>query len=78
MDAQERQDVERAFQALRPEPAPDLIRGHGPVALLRRLVFIFMARGTFTAFGWRYINTVLAVGYSIQGYSIQTLMFALR
>ncbi len=66
-------DVEHMFQALRPEPAPDLIRGHGPVALLRCLVFIYMTRGIFNAFGWRHINTVLAVGYSNQ-----TLMFALR
>jgi hypothetical protein len=32
-----------------------------------------MARGIFNAFGWRHINTVFAVGCSIQ-----TLMFALR
>ena len=55
-------DIECPFQALRPEPAPDLIRGHDLVALFGCFVFVFLSGASFASFGRRHINTVFAVG----------------
>jgi len=57
-------DVEDALEALRPEPAPDLIRGHDRPTFGRRLVLRLIrrfGRVTLTPFGGRHQRTVLAV-----------------
>jgi len=57
-------DVEDALEALHPEPAPDLIRGHGRPTFGRRLVLRLIRRFglvALTPFGGRHQRTVLAV-----------------
>ncbi len=58
-------DIENALQSLCPEPAPDLIRGHGLARFDRRVLACLIARFGFVAltpFGGRHHGTMLAVG----------------
>ena len=57
-------DIEYTLESLRPEPAPDLIRGHRGAAFSRRgLVQISLceALASPAPLGWRHTGTVLTV-----------------
>jgi len=43
------------------EPAPDLIRGHGLMALFGCFIFVFLSGMSSASFGRRHIDTVSAI-----------------